>query len=268
MIDDFRDDAPAQPASKQEPVACAGDLTMAEVILDQLRQAVLERAGRIEHIPDLLRQLNETDWVAWLNDAGARIGVCQGCNCYVRVSDATTLSDLPWLGDGLYCQPCSERILAEHTFVCDVCGHEFFAKAPPSPFNVCPECDTPGVTVVLSSLATQLARARKLGLPATLTPREWLDTLDYFSWRCAYCLRADFTCMDHYVPVVQGGGTTRGNCVPACTSCNSAKGGRAPQGYLIKASAFSRVAEYLAQFRPDDSTIEVDLPGLSDAGGD
>jgi hypothetical protein len=256
VIDDFWEGAPTRPAPKPEPEDCVGDLTMQEVLLDQLRQAVFERAGRIEQIPDLLRQLNETDWVTWLNDAGARIGVCQGCNQYVRVSDATTLSELTWLGDGLYCQACSERILAEHTFVCDVCGHEFYAKTPPAPFNVCMECDTPGVAAALSSLATQLARARKLGLPATLTPREWLDTLDYFSWRCAYCLRADFTCMDHYVPVVQGGGTTQANCVPACTSCNSAKGGRAPQGYLIKANAFTRVAEYLEQFQQDRHTIE------------
>ncbi len=231
-----------------EPEGCVGDLTMQEVYLDQLREALYERAGGIDQITDLLQQLKETDWVVWLNNAGARITVCRGCNHYVRVSEATTLSELTWLGDGLYCLECAERILSEHTFTCDICGHDFHARTPPAPFYICPECDSPSVAFALSSLAAQLARAKRQGLPATLTPRQWLNTLDYFSWRCAYCLRADFTCLDHYVPVVQGGGTTQGNCVPACTSCNSAKGGRAPQGYLIKASAFTRVAEYLAQF--------------------
>jgi hypothetical protein len=254
MSDDFWDGEPEEPAAPAEPDGCVGDLTLREVYLDQLREALFERAGRIDQIPDLLRQLNETDWVAWLNNAGARVSVCQGCHRYVRLTDTTTLPELVWLGDGLYCHECAERIRAEHTFICDVCGHEFYARTPPSPFNVCPECDSPSVAFALSSLSAQLARTRKLGLPATLTPRQWLDTLDYFSWRCAYCLRADFACLDHYVPVVQGGGTTQGNCVPACTSCNSAKGGRAPQGYLIKANAFTRVAEYLAQFQELEGT--------------
>ena len=236
---------------EEEPAGCVDDLTMDDVILDQLRQAVYERAGRIEQIPELLRRLMATDWESVRGDAGARVTVCNACRRFMRTSESTSLSELTWLGDELYCHECAERILAEHTFVCDLCAHDFHAQNAPSPFNICPECDTPGVEVALNSLWAQLQRARRQNLPATLTPRQWLDTLDYFSWRCAYCLRADFACLDHYVPVIQGGGTTQANCVPACASCNSAKGGRAPAGYLIKANAFTRVAEYLAQFAPD-----------------
>ena len=29
--------------------------------------------------------------------------------------------------------------------------------------------------------------------------------------------------MDHLVPIVRGGKTTRANCVPACKECNSRK---------------------------------------------
>ncbi|MCL4504998.1 MAG: HNH endonuclease [Chloroflexi bacterium] len=246
MLDtDFQYERP----DAQEPDDCIGDLTLDEVALDKLRQAIFEQAGRAERIPALLSALTATDWVKWLSDAGARVAVCAGCNRYMRVSGAVNLYELPWLGDGLYCTECAERVRAEHTFACEVCGHDFYAQREPQPFKVCPECDSPGVTLALTSLWAQLQRARKLELPATLTPREWLDTLDYFGWRCAYCMRAEFACLDHYVPVVQGGGTTRANCVPACTSCNSAKGGRAPQGYVIKASAYTRVEEYLAQFQ-------------------
>jgi HNH endonuclease len=231
----------------EPPAGCVGDLTRDEVILDQLRQAVYAHAESIDQIPELLRQLSATDWVLWLGDTSRRVALCKCCQRYMRTSDATSLSELTWLGDDLYCHECAERLLAEHTFACDVCGHDFHAQNTPAPFNVCPECDSPGIAFALSSLWAQLQRARKLDLAATLTPRQWLDTLDYFSWRCAYCLGADFACLDHYVPVVQGGGTTQANCVPACISCNSAKGGRAPAGYLIKANAFTRVAEYLSQ---------------------
>jgi 5-methylcytosine-specific restriction endonuclease McrA len=102
--------------------------------------------------------------------------------------------------------------------------------------------------MAMSSLAAQLLRANRLNLPATLTVREWLDTLEYFGWRCAYCRRADFAAMDHFIPVTQGGGTTHANCVPACVSCNSAKGGRSPAGLSIKPEAYARVERYLAQF--------------------
>jgi 5-methylcytosine-specific restriction protein A len=44
--------------------------------------------------------------------------------------------------------------------------------------------------------------------------------------RCHYCGRptspGDLT-MDHIVPVARGGRSTRGNVVPACKTCNSAK---------------------------------------------
>src|SRR5689334_6676775 len=99
---------PWQEPSTQQPQGCIGDLTMEEVYLDQLRQTVLERVEHISQIPNLLRRLNETDWAAWMADAGARITLCAGCMHYVRVSDTTALSELVWLGDRLYCQVCAE----------------------------------------------------------------------------------------------------------------------------------------------------------------
>ena len=44
--------------------------------------------------------------------------------------------------------------------------------------------------------------------------------------RCHYCQAAvppqDLT-LDHIVPLVRGGRSTRGNCVPACKECNTRK---------------------------------------------
>ncbi len=148
----------------QAPADCVGDLTMDEVALGQLRRAIFAQAGRAEHIPALLAALNATDWSAWQGDAGAHIAVCTECNRYVRLAEATALSELPWLGDNLYCFECAERVRAEHTFNCDVCGHEFHAPREPQPFKVCPECDSPAVTLALTSLWAQLQRARPAGV--------------------------------------------------------------------------------------------------------
>ncbi len=44
--------------------------------------------------------------------------------------------------------------------------------------------------------------------------------------RCYYCSKTfavqDLT-MDHIVPLVRGGRSTKGNCVPACKQCNNLK---------------------------------------------
>lgn len=44
--------------------------------------------------------------------------------------------------------------------------------------------------------------------------------------RCYYCQEAvpppELT-LDHIVPLVRGGRSTRGNCVPACKTCNTRK---------------------------------------------
>lgn len=46
---------------------------------------------------------------------------------------------------------------------------------------------------------------------------------------CHYCgaqVGARALTMDHLVPIIRGGVSTRGNVVPACKPCNTAKGHR------------------------------------------
>lgn len=43
---------------------------------------------------------------------------------------------------------------------------------------------------------------------------------------CYYCgkqVGAASLTMDHLVPIIRGGRSTKGNCVPACRDCNAAK---------------------------------------------
>ena len=77
----------------------------------------------------------------------------------------------------------------------------------------------------LDSLGQERRRARLAGLPATLTAAEWSEIVEEFGRRCAYC-GAELAKLikEHIVPVSRGGGTTRQNIVPSCTSCNSSKG--------------------------------------------
>ena len=97
-----------------------------------------------------------------------------------------------------------------------------------------------------------LHMARKYGLSATLTLEEWLSTLAYFHWKCAYCQHAPYTVLEHFEPMIAGGGTTRYNCVPACDECNLGKHGlhldHIPAEYGID-EGIACVRSYLASLR-------------------
>ena len=70
-------------------------------------------------------------------------------------------------------------------------------------------------------------RARKKGLPATLTVEQWEAIKLAYGNRCAYCGKKEgkkrLLTQDHVIPIEKGGGTTSDNIVPACKSCNSRK---------------------------------------------
>ena len=70
-------------------------------------------------------------------------------------------------------------------------------------------------------------RQRTKSTISDLTADQWKQILDAYNRHCAYCLgrlpRAELH-RDHFIPVVDGGGLTAANVVPACPSCNSRKG--------------------------------------------
>lgn len=71
------------------------------------------------------------------------------------------------------------------------------------------------------SLRAQNERAKRAYARHDLTMEQWLETLDYFDYRCAYC-GGNYEVIEHYLPVHKAG-TTVSNCVPACFSCNVMK---------------------------------------------
>jgi 5-methylcytosine-specific restriction endonuclease McrA len=96
-----------------------------------------------------------------------------------------------------------------------------------------------------------ISRAKKANLPATLTLEEWIEALEYFQWKCAYCQKNGYTILEHYIPLGHGKGTTADNCVPACGSCNNIKQSWNPHATYgpdmeRMKEGFARVQAYLA----------------------
>lgn len=60
-----------------------------------------------------------------------------------------------------------------------------------------------------------------------LTNAQWKAIKEFYNNECAYCGQIKKLTMDHLIPVDKGGAHTANNIVPACQSCNSAKGNRA-----------------------------------------
>lgn len=73
---------------------------------------------------------------------------------------------------------------------------------------------------------SQLRKARKKALPATLTASQWAETKAYFNDRCAYCGKKLKLTQDHFEPLSKAGAYTQNNIIPACTVCNSSKNDR------------------------------------------
>lgn len=75
-------------------------------------------------------------------------------------------------------------------------------------------------------------RAIEAGAVGDLTDEQWSAILDAFGQRCAYCGSDESLCLEHVIPISQGGGTTLENVVPGCRDCNSRKHTRTPREWL------------------------------------
>ena len=75
-----------------------------------------------------------------------------------------------------------------------------------------------------ATLGTQTRRAALYAVPRTLTRGQWLEVVEIFDSRCAYCLeRLERPTIDHIEPISKGGHHSVENVVPACRHCNSSK---------------------------------------------
>jgi len=101
-------------------------------------------------------------------------------------------------------------------------------------------------------------RARRKGLPSTLTKADWERALDYWGNRCCICGKEADSCTviarEHWIPQCKGGGYTPENILPMCHSvkggrggCNNTKNSTDPIKWLVhklgEESALLKLAE-------------------------
>lgn len=71
---------------------------------------------------------------------------------------------------------------------------------------------------------SQAERARRRGAPGSgLTLDQWLEIVEAFRERCAYCDELTQLEIEHVVPLSKGGRHAPENIVPACGPCNKQK---------------------------------------------
>ena len=169
---------------------------------------------------------------------------CQGCGVSVGYHASTK-----------WCKSCRNKLKLEHDLkrerearkvpvVCQKCDNVFIGNKKT---KYCPECRKGVLPSLLDAIRSyaQRQRAIRMGLPADFTQKDWRAVKRQFNNRCAYCGRVAALAQDHFVPVARGGGYTRRNIVPACSSCNNKKGGKDPQDWL-PAEKYRQIAAYLA----------------------
>jgi 5-methylcytosine-specific restriction endonuclease McrA len=153
---------------------------------------------------------------------------------------------LKWLSGLQYCPTCYPQAFEENKRTCLACEGRYDPTSGSLQF--CPACNSPVTRKELTRIRAHLKRTKQLDLVSTLSLSQWLRTLRYFDWKCAYCL-GPFSSMEHYYPVssVQGG-TTQENCFPTCKRCNSRKSDKLPEHFvaLFPAANIQRIEEYRA----------------------
>jgi 5-methylcytosine-specific restriction endonuclease McrA len=124
--------------------------------------------------------------------------------------------------------------------VCRFCGASLDSRTLG---QVCPSCYPE-----YDWVSRRVRYARSKGLTADLTVSQWKNTVNYFNNKCAYCQKANWSLLEHFIPTVLGGGTTVSNVVPACESCNRRKYNLHPdQVTSIRKSDIERVRFFLNQ---------------------
>jgi 5-methylcytosine-specific restriction endonuclease McrA len=152
-----------------------------------------------------------------------------------------------------YCATCYDKIVDRYTETCLICKEKKLEYKD----GCCIECYKKE-SLNIQHVQIHLSRARKAGTEATLTFNQWKRAVEYFNYRCAYCVEYPYEVLEHYIPLTLGGGTTADNCVPACSSCNNRKGNVMPEIFAryFRQENLIRVRDFLELQREDNSDRE------------
>lgn len=97
---------------------------------------------------------------------------------------------------------------------CAICGTDFPARHS---YGLCPACFTRDAARELDRIETSAYKARKSGVTATLTLREWLSAVSDAKGLCAWCQEYTYSVIEMVEPAR---GLVHGNVAPACRACS------------------------------------------------
>lgn len=99
------------------------------------------------------------------------------------------------------------------------------------------------VDVTQENISREKSRARELR-----RTQWWKRKLEQgLCHYCGGCFSSEYLTMDHVVPIIRGGKSTRANCVSACKECNSRKKHLLPvewEEYLVRLDHASASLDY------------------------
>lgn len=72
---------------------------------------------------------------------------------------------------------------------------------------------------------------------------DWLEAVEHFGHKCAYCGKHEKMTIDHFVPFSKGGELAKGNVIPACKKCNSSKNNRTFEEWYTNRDFYSEEQE-------------------------
>lgn len=253
-----------------------------ETKLNLLRREIARAADTEEEVEDIVLELLATNWKEVMLRDKIKCTACKTmilyheahffltrhssskkmphCNdCYTRLIERECFSSkcqnrfITTLGeDRTFCLSCDtgkEENLS-YLGICAVCN-----GFCPRKFGICYSCmpkrgiDKTWLRREYVKVQTHKENAVWHGASGEFTLAEWIVTLEYFHWLCAYCLVHPYEHLEHFVPLTLGGDTARSNCVPSCEECNAIKGQTHPDAITdIPKADLDRVRTYLAQF--------------------
>lgn len=256
--------------------------------LNMIRRYIAETSIQGIDIQDIFQTLQQTNWDDWVNEAKLRIWpviACVRCS-HNTVADMAKISSQGHLCDQcanhrevmppVPCRSCGklhapgelvklemptntprhtklvwscpdkvEETIDRHSVPCMRCNARYL---PYSSRRLCDSCYVPKYIKEANRVSNHNQRVRDLELASGLTLSQWLATLDYFEWRCAYC-KGNFTEIEHFLPISLNGGTTANNCLPSCQRCNNRKNDRHPDKLdsIFPAENLARIRQYLSE---------------------
>jgi len=172
---------------------------------------------------------------------------CKGKDFGIFQMNLVLKDELP---DGFkYCNGCKKLITEEQynkEYMCEDCARE-----KRHIWN-----QTPQAKIRLGKSRHKRISQKKQTVN-DLTKEEWVDTLIYFNYKCAYCGMSEeehrekfneFLHQDHIIPLSNSGGYTKNNIIPACRSCNTSKNAKTLEEFIIYKGIHKEIYDNIINF--------------------